>query len=407
MRNFKPVALKLYVPVTSILLVLLVGNWLSGSKAIDPLTAAQNNRIRFQVGGESSASKLAGLTTEEATLAKSVLHKDREVNEQSAQLLYVGNSQTIAIMDQRDGDMITPQWLQILLKRRHVEESVPIDVHIGSLPNLTAPELLIRLVVAGETSPRQVDILIGSAVLEEFRGLGVRDEVADLAKGENIKARLGALIAGNLDLTTVHNSLAPLLDSSASATTPSSHASAEITYSQKLEDRLQSSIEAIPLFANRQNLQAKLMLGFHEWRNRLLGITSSSARPVPDAAYRASVEMIELALRYAQSKGIHVVLYLAPMRPIQPNPNFPPDVARFRRDLPPICQRYGATCLDYVDLVPEELWTNYPDDAVGSEGQRDFAHFTGRGHKLVADKLMSDVGTQLIQWAQEKGRSSP
>jgi lysophospholipase L1-like esterase len=146
----------------------------------------------------------------------------------------------------------------------------------------------------------------------------------------------------------------------------------------------------------------QVALGYYEWRNRVLGITTASARPVPESSYRASLEMIELALRYAQSSRIQVVLYLSPIRPIQPNPNLPSDVARFRRDVPALCRRYGVKCLDYLDLVPEALWTNYPDDAVGAEGQRDFAHFTGAAHKLLAEKLMADAGQELGSVGQEE-----
>ena len=44
-----------YVPVASVVLALLIGNWLAKSYAFDPLTAAQNQRIRFQKGGDLSA----------------------------------------------------------------------------------------------------------------------------------------------------------------------------------------------------------------------------------------------------------------------------------------------------------------------------------------------------------------
>ncbi len=87
-------------------------------------------------------------------------------------------------------------------------------------------------------------------------------------------------------------------------------------------------------------------------------------------------------------------MYLCPIRPIQPNPVLPSDLARFRRDVPELCKLYGATCLDYTDLVPEALWTNYPDDDVNA-GQRDYAHFTGAAHKMLAERMMADVGPLL------------
>jgi hypothetical protein len=160
-------------------------------------------------------------------------------------------------------------------------------------------------------------------------------------------------------------------------------------------------VERNNLFAHRSDLQNRIGLGFYALRNTLLSINSESARPVPESSYRASLELLEMALRYAQAKGIHVVLYLAPIRSVQPNPNVPADVVKFRRDVPALCRRYGAVALDYVDLVPENLWTNYSDDII-SGGQRDYAHFTGAAHKLVAEKLITDLGPQLKTWARYK-----
>lgn len=388
-----------YVPVVSVCLVLVVAHWLRNA-AFDPLVAAQNERIRFQSGGESSMNT-AGLSPAELALAEQVLEKDRAPDGKHAELLYVGNSQTMAIMDQVPGDMITPQWLQVLLTRRTSlrqsgeNAAKPIDVKLASLPNITAPELLIQLVAAGEKSPRQADILVASVVLEEFRGLGVRNEVAELASIPTVKAGLQSLLAQSHDLPTVNSSLQSFLNSSPSSAIGSTGDVSTASYAKRVERHLQESIDRAPFFAERDNLRAQVALGYHGWRNRLLGITTTSVRPVPESSYRASLEMIELCLRYAQSGNIQVVIYLAPIRPIQPNPNLPSDVVRFRRDIPALCQRYGAKCLDYVDLVPEELWTNYPDDAVGTKGERDFAHFTGAAHKLLAEKLMADLTPQL------------
>lgn len=407
MSHLKSMARNGYVPVVSLCLVVLFAHFLRGTAAFDPLVAAQNQRIRFQTGGESSGNS-SGLTPAELVLAESVLNKRRTPDGKHTELLYVGNSQTIAIMDQTPGDMITPQWLQVLLARRNTleqkerDEIKPIDVNLGSLPNITAPELLIQLVAAGERSPRQADILIASAVLEEFRGLGIRDEVSQLASAPEVKTRLHSLVEQGSDLSTVRTSLQPLSNSSVSSASPLTTDFSHPSYAQRLERRLQKSSESIPLFADRDGLRGQIALGYHEWRNRVLGITTTSVRPVPDSSYRASLEMIELALRYAQSAKIKVVLYLAPIRPIQPNPNLPGDVARFRRDMPALCQRYGAKCLDYVDLVPEKLWTNYPDYAVGTKGERDFAHFTGAAHKLLAEKLMADAGPDLEFAEQEE-----
>ncbi len=56
---------RLYVPLVTIALVLVVGNCLALRSKFDPLTVAQNSRIRFQTGAEETA-RLDGLTPAEA-----------------------------------------------------------------------------------------------------------------------------------------------------------------------------------------------------------------------------------------------------------------------------------------------------------------------------------------------------
>jgi len=396
-----------YVPAASIALVLLVGNWLANTYAFDPLMAAQNRRIRFQKGGDLS-SPASGLTAPEADLAEAVIEDQRECNGNRAELLYVGNSQVLAIMDQRAGDIITPQWLQVLLARQYGSSTQPIDVHLAAYPNITLTELLIKLVAAGEQLPRKVDILLAAAVLEEFRGIGVRDEIATALESPVNQAGLISLVDRNSDLPAARKAVEPFIKSAPKPSTGGAGEQSKGSVASVVEQRLQVAAERVPLFAKRQNLQIALDLTYNAWRDRLLGLTSSAARSVPAAAYQASLELLEMALRYARSKNIHVVFYLAPMRlGIQPNPNVPSDVARFRRDVPDLCQRYGVLCLDYVDLIPEALWTNYPDTGGGMAAQRDFAHFTGAAHKLLAERLMSDIGGQIVRFTEEKRPSQP
>jgi len=384
----------------SIALVLVFAHFLIGSVTFNPLLAAQNKRIRFQSGGESAGAGSLGAA--EVALAEEVMEKDRVVDPKQTQLLYIGNSQTIAIMDQNPGDLISPQWLQISLARAKPSAVPAVEVKIGSLPNLTMPELLIKMVAAREASPKQGDIVVASAVLEEFRGLGIRDEVARLAEEPAVKARLAELTAQNRDLPSARTALASVVSSSASDPSTEKSDSSSASHAARVEGRLQNLIEKLPVFSRREDIQGFVYLDYYNWRNRALGINSASVRPVPDSAYKTSLETIELALRYAHAEHIKMVIYLAPIRPIQPNPNLPADIARFRKDVPALCKRYEVTCLDYVDLVPENLWTNYPDNASGTEGQRDYAHFTGAGHKLVAETLTKDIAPDLALTSPER-----
>ncbi|HST23944.1 MAG TPA: hypothetical protein VLR90_22745, partial [Blastocatellia bacterium] len=354
--------------------------------------------IRFQQSGDLLS--VSYLTAEEARRGESVFDSMRATEDKHYGLLYVGNSQSLAVMDRHSDDIITPQWLQILFARQHDPTAQQLDVRLGSLPNITMTEVLIKLIVACEQSPRHTNAMIAAVVLEEFRGLGVRQEVASELSAPAAKNGLIALVENNSDLPAARKALEPLLKSE-SQTVAAYKETRSDSVANRLENRLQVAAERVPIFARRQNLQTAINLTFNFWRNRLLGITSSMTRPVPPSVYQADIELIELALRYARSKEMPVIFYLAPMRlSVQPNPNLPSDVARFRQDVPALCRRYDVTCLDYVDLIPENLWANYPEGEADA-GQRDFAHFTGAAHKKLAEQLASDIGPQLIREKSE------
>jgi len=395
-----------YTPVVCLLILTLLSLCLP-EIVFDPSTAAQGRRIEFQ--SSESVTQANDLSLDEVQLAQAVLSSGFDDGRDATRILYVGNSQSMAIMDRLPGDLTSPQWLQVLLARQVGTKESQVVVRLGSLPNLTMTELVVKL-VAGESPPRGIDVVLLGLVLEEWRALGVRDETLFLAQQQTVRDELTRLVAANADLLSADKSLASILQpaSGSQVAAAGSQEPHMVSVATSFENQLQTWAERyIPLFAARSKLHGQISLAYYGLRNRVFGFTSATARPVPEATYRPSLELLELCLRYTQSKDIHIIFYLAPIRPIQPNPNPPADVARFRRDVPALCQRYGITCLDYTDLIPAELWTNYPDDAVGTEGQRDFAHFTGAAHKRLAEQLIVDVGALFVQWARNDGARQP
>ncbi|HKQ63019.1 MAG TPA: hypothetical protein VJS92_17135, partial [Candidatus Polarisedimenticolaceae bacterium] len=340
----------------------------------------------FQKAGAASPTR-STLDPDEAARADRMLEVDRPARPGARQLLYVGNSQSMAIMDAEPGDLTSPQWLQLLLDR---SGPPPVDVRIGSQPNLTQTESLVLLVAAVQQGRPPLDLFLGAQVLEEYRDLGVREEIARRVADPAVAAVLARLVRDNPDLPAACAALEPLLRQR--------HEGGERPargWAARLDRAVNGAAERLPLFAERRELRTHIGLSFYAWRNRLLGIHSSTARPVPEATFRSSLELLELILRYARERQIGVALYLAPIRPIQPNPNLAGDVARFRRELPGLAARYGVACVDYVDLVPEALWTNYPDEVEGTSGERDFAHFTGPAHRRLAEALRRDLAAWL------------
>jgi hypothetical protein len=150
-------------------------------------------------------------------------------------------------------------------------------------------------------------------------------------------------------------------------------------------------------------MYAELINAYVTTRNNVFNISTSTARPIPDALYETNRQILEFAMRYAHQAHMHVIFYTAPVKHVSPSPYVPSDVARTDQAALTMCKKYGITCVNYVDAIPPGLWATYEGTVAAAGGQPDFAHFTGRGHLLLTQDLLRDVGSSLRRW-QESGR---
>jgi len=383
-----------YVPAMALLLTVLVGNWLAGVAArnVEQKTEALNQR--------EAVTSFPGLSPADVAETRAVLHP-ADAPAKRLQLLYLGDSQVFSRPDAPPGALNTPQWLQVLLSR---QDDQAVRVRIGASAGTDIPEMLLKTVAAAEQRPRQDDIIVADIALAELRDLGVRSEINSLAGQPEVNSALRALISYNPDLADANKMLGPVV--SPQAPEPGNKKADESLtdgLADRMENALQRKAEGWSLFAQRENLVTLGLLRYAQWEHRLLHITSDSRIPTPTAPYRTNLQMLELLLRYARTRDIHVILFFGPVRDLQPNPDAPEDLARMRRDVNAICERYSVSCLDYSHAVPEGLWADYSTHQRAAfammAGQHDFYHYTDEAHKTLAEKLVADAGPEILQWA--------
>jgi hypothetical protein len=305
-------------------------------------------------------------------------------------VLYIGNSQVTLVRDARPEDRSSYEWLAQMLPQR----SGSVDnlaVYPGSLGGMTVTEALFTLHAYLRSAGRPTLVLLALSH-DLFRMVGARPEVVAAVRDAGLQQEL-ILAAETADLPQA----AAALRFSLAQVVPEQAVVTRNSPMQKVEQELQSFAESLPVFAARQGMQGTFLATFTRWRNRAFGIRSSSRRAVPPEIYRANLEMVEVLLSYASAHNLRLLLYLSPSRPLQPGPYSPADLRRFREDVSALVRRYpGVVCLDYLDLLPEGYWTNYPEGTPdGLDGQPDFAHMTGRGHFLLAQFLAKEVSRDL------------
>lgn len=397
--------LRRWYALLAIGILMLVANVLASTlESTDILTAGQDRRLTFQTVGEiGRLLPLAGVQGDFEGVRE--ILGNLPINRTDVlSVLYIGNSQTMAIMDARPRDRIVAAWLSALLSRDGQEA---FAVRLGSEANMTMSELLVKTVAAAEDNTHRADVEIVGIVLDGLRWVEPR---GDLIKQVNIPFLLDQVRQVQED--------GPYLSAAARVLDAILHPSEQrvdaIGLSRAGEDdgRIVTWLErqlniqaerALPIFRARRELRGRINLQYTSIRNWAFGLTTSMRRPIAPAMYTVNLEFIELTLRILRRQGIKGIFYLAPIRPLEPNPYDPRDVERFRRDLANLCQQYGAIYLDYSRLIPETLWTVYPDtDKSGVGGQPDFAHFTGNAHQLLAERLVDDIGPMLRNWLTQK-----
>jgi len=369
---------KLYVPLTTVLLFAL-GNHFVPSLAFDPLTSAQNSRVSFQAIVEHFQ-------------ALPVNRPDRLT------LLMSGNSQTHAIMDAQPEDRVTASWLSEFLNANPPNKL--FEVRLRSLPNLTMSELLILLVQSENDSAHRPDVIVAGIALDGLRWIEPREEYATLARSRPLHENLQNLSKASPELPHAVQAVSAILSGGRSITVAAEPGGAR---EPLLEQRILKILNLLPVFQARTRLYSRFAYSLQDFRNKFFGITTATRRKIPPEFYKTNMELIGLALKFAQIHDVHMVLYAAPLRLVEPNPYDQGDILRFREELPKLCNQYGGVCLDYSELIPEKLWTMYPDDQVaGFGGQRDYAHFTGKAHQRLARQLKADMQSDLESWRMKK-----
>src|SRR5271165_4767466 len=214
---------RLYVPVATVVLVLLLGWWLV--RTAEPLAGPPPEQ-RKETGANPE------LTPEEAKLARAVIEPGFASRGGREQLLFIGNSQTMAIPFGQPWDISTPQWFQVLLSRR---APGAVDVHCGSLGGLTMEETFFRVMDFEQSvsSPAAVIIAIHPELINR---IGLREEVRQQAQEPASRTELRRLAASNPDLTLATRMIESVLKSDQAG---QAGKETEATWPKRLENAVQ------------------------------------------------------------------------------------------------------------------------------------------------------------------------
>jgi hypothetical protein len=149
-----------------------------------------------------------------------------------------------------------------------------------------------------------------------------------------------------------------------------------------------------PIVRERRELNAHFQTLVYLLRNRLLGITSTTKRPILAGLYERNRQFLELMMEVAAERGVRFAVYVVPLNPQTDNPYVPEQYAAFKAWGRALSLRRGVAFEDLDAAVPEHEWGLL-------HGEPDFKHFGAAGHRRTSDVLVQRFGWLFRSIAQE------
>ena len=277
-------------------------------------------------------------------------------------ILWFGNSQLMGINRSRPGDVNAPGQLRALVATRGYR----LVTYAQPNANLSEEEITFGA-IAPIYKPK---LFILPVCYDDIRELQIRDGIAAFRTGN---------AAGDAEA-----------DDAPKAAEPGKVATNQ-TVQARFEDAVTKELSANwKLWKARPGLRGTAGFAIHALRNQLLGIHSTSKRPVDPGLYRSRMQLVEKIVASARAQGMDVLLYVPPYRQDIDGPYVRADYERFKQDMQAVAARQGARYADLTPLVPGPEWATVTDDLFGFQ-EPDFMHFTVVGHTRLAQAIDQQI----------------
>jgi len=287
--------------------------------------------------------------------------------------VWIGNSHLHAINAYQPGDRLSSTLLHLQFNGEQVPGDRPV---FGlSLPNLRYEEqALITIALALQPPEHRPSLIVHGVRFHDARERGIRVDARPLLRLPEVQEAIAALD--------------PRFGGARAALEAGlQFAMEEVSKEEGLEPWLVQKLgQWLPIFRKRDFIYARTRNRIENFRNLVFRIETTTKRPILSSRYQASMNALELAVAFAEERGVEVLLYNCPLRAAVETPYVAEQYESFRRELTLLVESNGGTYKDYDPLVPAELWGDWYDTDFP-----DFSHFTGAGHAVLANQVGKDI----------------
>jgi hypothetical protein len=289
-----------------------------------------------------------------------------------------GMSQMYAINDEQPGDEIIAELLDDKMG------GDGIRVFGLAAPNLDNEEALLYLTAAvsdPRTTPR---VFIYGVCFDKFRNLDVRPGLLEFMR------KRPQLRQAWTDACSAHG---PQYAKACDKMMATVRQADVVATAQAEDDSLESFLRAklgqvVPVVHARASLNVEAQVQLFTLRNRLLGIKSTTKRPLLASRYDLNRELLELMSDVAREHHVQLVLYVIPLNPLAENPYVSSEYDAFKEWVASFAAERSLPFANLEGVVPREEWGLV-------NGEPDFKHFREAGHKRLAAVLHETFGPVL------------
>jgi hypothetical protein len=291
--------------------------------------------------------------------------------------LVVGMSQNYAINEQAEGDRTIPELIDARLTAKGMRAFGLVA------PNLDNEEALFYLLASTSYPETYPAAMIYGVCFDKFRNTDIR------AGLQNFMRKRPELIAGWRALASRYAERFPRAAEKMQATLKQLAESGAARDEQSFERRLRANVgHVLPLVEARQPINALLLTALYDLRNWALGIKSSSKRPIIGARYDLNREFLELLAEEARARKVKLLPYVIPLNPRADSPYVAAEYSAFKHWFEQFTARHQLPFVNLEAIVPAPDWGLL-------EGQPDFKHFKGSGHRITAAAIVDAFEQQL------------
>ena len=166
--------------------------------------------------------------------------------------------------------------------------------------------------------------------------------------------------------------------------------------SKKLNEIIEKRLKLLDLL---NHLNERFRVDIYKIRNYVFNIKPSTVRNIRKPIFHENIKALENILDFRDKKRLKTIVYIPPLLNSVnggPIPYERADYINFKKQISAICNSQNCSYFNFENEVTTNLWgLKNSTNIKKQELELDFMHFTGKGHKIIADKFSKILEKQI------------